>query len=364
MQALRTAALALFALGVASTALAQDITPFAEQAQPPAPDYSRAESWAALPAAPGASATTPPGASAGSGERAVDVFYIHPTTDTSASRWNQPLDDAAVNAWTDASVIARQASVFNACCRIFAPRYRQATVLAVRASGPGGDGSLAYDLAYSDVLRAFDNFIANRNQGRPFVIAGHSQGGLLAYRLLRDRVDSTPLEQQLVVAYVVGLDLMQGDFGRTYQSLQLCTREDQTGCVVGWNTVNGDADIALYASMAGARYAAQHQTQEGRTGVCVNPLTFRADQPEAPASASRGALPGAPDASAPRALQPGLVSAKCSGGYLVVAADPALDLQPLPGGSMHFHDFGLFYADIRHNVAQRIAAFQPAGARN
>jgi len=45
-------------------------------------------------------------------------------------------------------------------------------------------------------------------------------------------------------------------------------------------------------------------------------------------------------------------------------ADPALDLQPLPGGSMHFHDFGLFYADIRHNVAQRIAAFQPAGARN
>ncbi|MFV8819335.1 DUF3089 domain-containing protein [Haliea sp. E17] len=361
MKPLRIAAFALLALGAATTAATDAVIPFAEQAQPPAPDYRNAQSWAALPEAPGASQVTPAGASAATGERDVDVFYIHPTTDTSASRWNQPLDDAAVNAWTDASVIARQASVFNACCRVYAPRYRQATVLAVRAAAPGGDGNLAYDLAYSDVLRAFDDYIANRNQGRPFVIAGHSQGGLLAYRLLRDRVDSTALQQQLVVAYVVGLDLMEGDFGRTYHSLQLCSTPDQTGCVAGWNTVNGEADIALYGSMAGARYAAQYQTDEGRTGVCVNPLTFSADQPQAPASASLGAVPGAPDASAPQALKAGLVSAKCTGGYLVVEADPALDLQPLPGGSMHFHDIGLFYADIRQNVARRIAAFGSAG---
>ncbi len=360
MKSLKIAAL-LLALGVAATAAAQDIVPFAEQAAPAAPDYSEEQSWAALPASPGASAVTPPGASAALGERDVDVFYIHPTTDRSASRWNQPLDDAAVNAWTDGSVIARQASVFNACCRIFAPRYRQATVLAVRAAAPGGDGNLAYDLAYTDVLRAFDDYIANRNAGRPFVIAGHSQGGLLAYRLLRDRVDSTPLQAQLVAAYVVGLDLMEGDFGRTYQSLQVCATPEQTGCVVGWNAVNGEADLALYQSMAGARYAEKYQTQEGRSGVCVNPLTFRADQPEAPASASLGAVPGAPDDTAPLALQVGKVSARCTGGYLVVAADPALDLQPLPGGSMHFHDFGLFYEDIRQNVARRIAAFGAAG---
>ena len=38
---------------------------------------------------------------------------------------------------------------------------------------------------------------------------------------------------------------------------------------------------------------------------------------------------------------------------LVVDVDPALDLKPLPGGSMHFHDFGLFYADIRADAVRR-----------
>ena len=58
------------------------------------------------------------------------------------------------------------------------------------------------------------------------------------------------------------------------------------------------------------------------------------------------------------ALIGGKVSASCSNGFLVVNVDPKLELKPLPGGFMHYHEFGLFYADIHVNVLRRIAAFR------
>lgn len=37
-------------------------------------------------------------------------------------------------------------------------------------------GPPAFDLAYSDVARAFEQFLAEIGPGKPFVLAGHSQG--------------------------------------------------------------------------------------------------------------------------------------------------------------------------------------------
>src|SRR3546814_15517433 len=84
--------------------------------------------------------------------------------------------DAATRRWTDLSVTARQASLFDACCRRFMPRYRQASSRAFAERL--GDGAKAYALAYGDVLRAFRSYVAHDNHGRPFIIAGHSQGAL------------------------------------------------------------------------------------------------------------------------------------------------------------------------------------------
>jgi hypothetical protein len=81
-------------------------------------------------------------------------------------------------------------------------------------------------------------------------------------------------------------------------------------------------------------------------------------KPSAPASASRGAVPGAPGEGSLHALVAGKVAAHCEKGLLVVEPAPVLDLQPLPGtGVMHYHDFGLFYADIRANAMLRTKAF-------
>lgn len=331
---------------------------FAESVQPPAPDYALAASWAARPGAANPSDSVPPGASSVSGDAAVDVFYVHPTTYRTSSAWNQDIALEDVNAWTDASTIARQASVFNDCCWIFAPRYRQASFLAVQDRTLAADGGKAYELAYQDILAAFDHYMAHDNQGRPFIIAGHSQGALMSYWLLRDRIDGAPAAERLVAAYVVGLDLMEGDFGRTFKSLKPCETPAQTGCILGWNAVTPELDLEMMGAMAGGRYKRVYGVDDGRTPVCLNPVTFDAAKPSSDAAQSKGAVPGEPGAGPLRALIAGQVAARCDLGFLVVTADESLDLTPLPGGSMHYHDFGLFYEDIRANVRVRIAAWQ------
>ena len=62
----------------------------------------------------------------------------------------------------------------------------------------------AFELAYSDVLRAFDYYLAHENHGRPFILASHSQGSLHALRLIQERLAGKPLQKQLVAAYLIG----------------------------------------------------------------------------------------------------------------------------------------------------------------
>ena len=75
-----------------------------------------------------------------------------------------------------------------------------------------------------------------------------------------------------------------------------------------------------------------------------------------------GALPGAAREGPLQPLVPRAVEATCVDGVLMVTPSPALALQPLPGGSMHYHDMALFYADIRSDVVRRVSAFLAAEA--
>ncbi|MFZ2994830.1 DUF3089 domain-containing protein [Sphingobium sp.] len=346
-------ALLILAAVVATPCYAQAGT-FDTTPSPPAPDYAQPLSWAAHPDAPGAAAIVPSSATPAVKHAAAAVFYVHPTTFRHDVQWNQDIADAATNRWTDASVIARQASIFNGCCDVYAPRYRQAVARSVGALD--GEGGKAFALAYSDVERAFDAFLI-AIESKPFIVAGHSQGGAHIATLLARRIDGTPLAERMIAAYVIGYNLSDGDFGKTYHSLKTCDRATQTGCVVGWNTVTRDADRAMLGGMMEQRYVKLHGDDAGKALLCINPLTFDRRKPAAPRSASLGAVQGEPDASPVAPLRKGLVAAACRDDFLVVDVDPALDMKPLPGGSMHFHDMGVFYADIRANVAERVRVY-------
>lgn len=343
---------------LAAAPLAAEIVPFAEQAPPPPPDYASRAAWAAGPFGPGASATVPSGASPAARHPAADVFYVHPTTFKAKDRWNQDLADQATNRWTDVSVIARQASAFNGCCRVWAPRYRQASFV-----DRDGGRDRAMELAYGDVARAFDWFLAHRDPRRPFILAGHSQGGWMVAALLERRVQGTPLQRRMIAAYIIGINLGEGEFGLRFKGVAPCATPAETGCVVQWNALLPGADLPAMAGRYQSTYVKAFGDNPGKLTLCTNPLTFDRRRPAAPATASQGAVPGDPGEGTPQPLVAGKVAARCEQGLLVVEPDPALGLKPLPGGVMHYHDIGLFWADLRANAVLRTRAWLRAARR-
>lgn len=349
--------LAILSLGLgASAAMASPQEEIAASA-PPAPDYALPANWAAGPQGAGAAGVRPEGASPIASDPGVVVFYVHPTTFRSQTAFNQDPADAAANKWTDESAVARQASVFGACCRIWAPRYRAASYKALM------DPALrdaAFDLAYSDVERAFDWFLAHVSKGRPFIIAGHSQGAKHMADLLERRIDGTPLQQRMVAAYIIGINLSEGEFGLRYKHVPICDKPAQTGCAVQWNAVAAGSNLDPIVAAYEKTFVDKYGDAPGRTPLCINPVTFDRARPASPSSEAKGAAPGAPGFGTMQPLRPGAVAVRCERGLAVSYLAPGLDLEALPGGSLHYHDIGLFYADLRANAALRAKSWLAA----
>jgi hypothetical protein len=166
--------------------VALDPGPFDPSAVPPAPDYAQPTSWAALPTLEDdADVSLPELPALARGAAGADVFFVHPTTFV-AKQWNAPIDDPAIVEATARGATLIEASAFNACCAVYAPRYRQASGKAF--VDPSPDGDRAVDLAYTDVAAAFAAFLERRGAARPFILASHSQGSALAARLLREEI--------------------------------------------------------------------------------------------------------------------------------------------------------------------------------
>ncbi len=139
----------------AFTARVKPTIRFDEAPPPTPPDYADPACWAAHPDRANKARFTPEGSGLRDGQATAraDVFYVHPTSYFGRHSWNAPLDDVGANEWVDEQMVPGQASVFNGCCRVFAPRYRQATFYALVE--PGANGRRALELAYDDVAQAF-----------------------------------------------------------------------------------------------------------------------------------------------------------------------------------------------------------------
>lgn len=333
--------------------------PFDSFTPPPAPDYSLAQSWAARPERPGTSAIHPEGTALIDPKKApVDVFFIHPTSFMSSDAWNAAITDEPTNERTDSGSIRNQASVFNGCCAIFAPRYRQATV--------GGfftrqktERNKALDLAYRDVLAAFDSYMAHDNAGRPFIIASHSQGSWHAVRLLQDRIDHTPARARFVAAYIIGNAIAEDVFSRDYTTIKPCQTATDTGCVISWSSYAEGANAAWTRDHTERLYGDKYESNAGKRILCTNPLTWTTNTEQAPASLNLGAWAFPKSGHSAPAPKAGYTGARCDNGALFTdQAAQAMAETPLSRmKNEHVLDYQLFYMNIRANADARVKAF-------
>lgn len=212
----------------------KDFLPYAfEEVTPPsAPDYSDEKNWAALPDRFDAADVLPTDTvKDGQANAQVDVFFIHPTTYIyKDSMWNASTEDFAINQRTDSAVLKNQASVFNGSGKIYAPRYRQAHLKSYYNVENGGRKAIY--LAYTDVRRSFLYYMEHYNNGRPIIIASHSQGTTHATLLLQEFFDGKPLSDKLVAAYVPGMPMRVDSF----ENIPPCNAYDDIECFVSWCT--------------------------------------------------------------------------------------------------------------------------------
>lgn len=81
----------------------------------------------------------------------------------------------------------------------YSPYYRQVTMETYTADSLV---DARMPLAYGDVRKAFDYYLEHYNNGRPFILAGFSQGAMAVVDLLKAMDDSA--YSRLVAAYVIG----------------------------------------------------------------------------------------------------------------------------------------------------------------
>ncbi|MBW0145824.1 DUF3089 domain-containing protein [Sphingomicrobium clamense] len=249
-------------------------TPASAQTAPPAPDYSNPDHWICLPGRAdlcgrgieitpltpdgwGRTGITRPAAAP-----PIDCFYVYPTI-SSDPGMNADLTPSSREEYY---VTQYQFTRFPEVCRPFVPVYRQMTMSSIAIAATGGDVLPAGMLAYGDVADAFDYYLEHHNQGRPFVLVGHSQGAIMLDELIANKLDQSPARDRLVRAYLAGWNIGRApgsDRPARYSNISLCRTEDDIGCVVTWSTY-AEGRIPP----AGAQFG---RAPEGMANSCVHP---------------------------------------------------------------------------------------------
>ncbi len=311
-----------------------------------APDYSQKSSWYQIPDI----------------TRDVDTFYVYATEYIMGS-----LEEGAPNyATLDneemlAGVVLEyqaHATVYEDSTNVFVPYYRQS---GLQYAGEvfkktGNIDAAISGMCYDDIVAALDYYFENYNNGRPFIITGHSQGSAIVRLLLKKYFKEHPDRyERMVAAYVIGYSITKEDL-ETYPHLKFATGETDTGVIVSWNTegIKNVEENAPNVAML------PH-------GICINPLNWKRDETYAPASENLGSLVQNEETGEAEIADVGAdAQINLARGVVVTNAK----VPPMPeevakaaaqffgSDARHDNDYTYFYNNIKDNVAKRIAAYQ------
>ena len=292
----------------------------------------------------------------------VDTFYIfateyiatsfeegapdYATIDNPEMRANAPLEYMA------------HSSVYEESTNVFAPFYRQS---GLRYAGEiwqktGNIDAAITGMPYDDITDALDYYFENCNEGRPFIIAAHSQGSAMVKLVLKNYFkEHTEYYKRMVAAYVIGYAVTKDELDAN-PHLKFATGETDTGVIISWN-VEGPKNAEVNASTAVLLPNA----------ISINPLNWKLDDTYAPASENLGSyMPNAEtgmyeftDVGADAQVLPGR-------GVVITHAEA----EPVPEelaetacaffgpDGRHADDYSFYYNNIKDNVAKRIAAYK------
>ncbi|WND02458.1 DUF3089 domain-containing protein [Temperatibacter marinus] len=333
-------------------------TKIKDEASAHTPEYHKDSAWLVKPALihPTASFRVD-GAEGRSPEASVDVFYIHPTSGFANDRWNAAYDDAKATARSNSLAIKSHLTAFNQEARLFAPKYRQANFGAFFDTS--GQNLQAFMLAYSDVVKAFDYYITNLNEGRPFFIAAHSQGSMHAIPLLMQRLKGTDAGKRMIAAYLVGWPVsVEADIPAL--GFNACERAEDTNCIISWQTFGMDGNADMLTAYMKSTPGFTGKPRAGTSMLCTNPLTWTVGG-TASSNDHKGAIDMYVDTTPIPAVSKDRFGAQCDkNGALFLDRQlkgNVWEQYQMSGLNMHAYDYNLFYMNLIDNIEQRKKAW-------
>lgn len=312
---------------------------FAQSPVPPKPDYHKQEHWASLPTKRDAADSIPKKSNLKNLQSTAqaDVFFIYPTIFTKEPKnqfqWNADVNDAVLNNQIQVSTILNQASIFNGVGRVYSPYYRQAHLYAFYTPNRT-DGANALNIAYEDVKAAFEYYLKNYNQGRPIIIASHSQGSYHGERLLKEYFDGKDLQKQLVAAYLIGRAIKPNAFA----TIKPTEKPDEIGVWASWNTF-------------GRGFFPKNYEKNFKGSLSINPLLWNNSETLASKELNKGGV------ATKFTFAPQIVDAQNHQSILWVHRPNIKGSWLVKNKSWHRADMNFFYVNIRENAIMRVETF-------
>ena len=304
-------------------------------------DYSQKASWYRIPEI----------------TKDVDTFYIF-ATDYILSSFEEGAPDYATldnpELLEGAKIEYRDhATAYADSTNVFAPYYRQSGLRyageVIKKTGDFNNALLGFP--YQDITAALDYYFDNCNGGRPFILAGHSQGSAMVLLLLRTYFKDHPeYYARMVAAYTIGYSVTT-EYLEANPHLKFTTGETDTGVIVAWNT-EGPENVRTNAHnivvLPGTR--------------SINPLNWKLDETYAPASLNLGSLVANEKTGEPEIRDVGADAQINLARGVVVTNGPSSQvpeelLQYFGPDPHHGEDYTFFYNNIKDNVAKRVAAY-------
>jgi hypothetical protein len=208
-------------------------------------------------------------------------------------------------------------------------------------------------MPYEDITAAIDYYFENYNNGRPFIIAAHSQGSAIAQQVLATYFKEHPeLNDRMVAAYIIGYGVTP-EYLEANPHLKFATGEDDTGVIITWNT-EGEKSIKENADNVVVL----------PNSISINPLNWKLDDTYAPASENLGSLVANEETGELEIRDIG-ADAQIIPERGVVLSHGEFDFDAVPEflkkifGPESFHgtDYTFFYNNIKENVAKRVEAY-------
>ena len=244
------------------------------------------------------------------------------------------------------------ATVFEESCNVFVPWYRQAGMKYANevAKKTGNIDAALAGLSYTDIKAALDYYFENCNNGRPFIIAGHSQGSAMVRYVLKNYFkEHQDYYQRMVAAYPIGFSITKDDL-EAYPYLKFATGESDTGVIITYNT-EGPKNIEENARNVVVLPGA----------ISINPLNWKLDETYASASENKGSLVNNKETGAREFVDLGVdAQINLARGVIVTnTTAPVTEGAEFFGpASFHENDYSFFYKNLQDNVAKRIAAWK------